>query len=106
MRTSGAGSAVGIDQVGLINMGTYNILDAKTRLSELLHRMDAGEDVIIAKAGRPVARLVKIESPKKRPLGFIKGHLPENFLEPMSEEELAEWEGPLISSTPIHSSGH
>lgn len=86
-------------------MGQYNILDAKTRLSELLNRVEAGEDVVIAKAGRPVARLVKIESPKKRPLGFIKGHLPDDFLEPMSEEELAEWEGPLISSTPTSSSG-
>lgn len=86
-------------------MGQYNILEAKTRLSELLNRVEAGEDVVIAKAGRPVARLVKIESPKKRPLGFIKGHLPDDFLEPMSEEELAEWEGPLISSTPTSSSG-
>lgn len=87
-------------------MGQYNILDAKTRLSELLNRVEAGEDVVIAKSGRPMARLVKIESPKKRPLGFIKGHLPDDFLEPMSEEELAEWEGPLISSTPTSSSGH
>ncbi|MCH6468954.1 type II toxin-antitoxin system Phd/YefM family antitoxin [Sinomonas terrae] len=86
-------------------MGQYNILDAKTRLSELLNRLESGEDVVIAKAGRPVARLVRIDSPKKRPLGFIKGHLPDDFLEPMSEEELSEWEGPLISSTPTSSSG-
>lgn len=86
-------------------MGQYNILEAKTRLSELINLAHAGEDVVIAKAGRPVARLIAVDSPAKRPLGFIKGHLPDEFFEAMGEEDLAEWEGPLISSTPTRSSG-
>ncbi|MEN2745480.1 type II toxin-antitoxin system prevent-host-death family antitoxin [Sinomonas halotolerans] len=87
-------------------MGQYNVQDAKTRLSELLNLVEAGEDVVIAKAGRPVARLVRIERPYKRRLGFVHGTLPEDFLEPPREEDIAPWEGPLISSTPTHSSGH
>jgi prevent-host-death family protein len=92
---------VEVDQVDLVNMGQYNVQDAKTRLSELLNLVERGEEVVIAKAGRPVARLVKIEPPTRRRLGFVKGHLPDNFLEPMGEEDLAEWEAPLTSSTPM-----
>ena len=91
--------AVQVDQVSLVNMAQYNVQEAKTRLSELLNMVERGEDVVIAKAGKPVARLVKIERPTKRRLGFVKGQLPDNFLEPMDEEELALWEAPLISST-------
>jgi prevent-host-death family protein len=81
-------------------MAQYNVQEAKTRLSELLHMVERGEDVVIAKAGKPVARLVMIERPTKRRIGFVKGQLPDNFLEPMDEEELALWEAPLTSSTP------
>lgn len=80
-------------------MAQYNVQEAKTRLSELLNMVERGEDVVIAKAGKPVARIVKIERPNKRRLGFVKGQLPDNFLEPMDEEELALWEAPLTSST-------
>jgi len=90
-----------VDQVDLVNMGQFNVQDAKTRLSELLHMVERGEDVVIAKAGRPVARLVRIDPPSKRRLGFVKGQLPDDFLEPMGEEELEQWEAPIISSTPM-----
>ena len=40
---------------------TVNIGEAKARLSELIHRVEAGEDVVIAHAGRPVARLAPVE---------------------------------------------
>lgn len=88
-----------VDQLDLVNMAQYNVQEAKTRLSELLNMVERGEEVVIAKAGKPVARLVKIERPSKRRLGFVKGQLPDNFLEPMDEEEFALWEAPLISST-------
>lgn len=84
----------------MVNMGQYNVQDAKTRFSELLNMVEHGEDVVIAKAGRPIARLVKIDPPTKRRLGFVKGQLPDDFLEPMGEEELERWEAPIISSTP------
>jgi len=89
-----------VDQLDLVNMGQYNVQDAKTCFSELLNMVEHGEDVVIAKAGRPIARLVKIDPPTKRRLGFVKGQLPDDFLEPMGEEELERWEAPIISSTP------
>ena len=44
-----------VDQLDLVNMGQYNVQEAKTRLSELLNLVERGEDVVIAKAGRPVS---------------------------------------------------
>ena len=63
--------AVRVDQVSLVNMAQYNVQEAKTRLSELLNMVERGEDVVIAKAGKPVARLVRIEHPRRRELGFL-----------------------------------
>jgi prevent-host-death family protein len=78
-----------VDHLDLVNMGQYNVQDAKTRLSELLNLVESGEDVVIAKAGRPVARLVKIERPHKRELGFLAPlQIPDEFYEPWSEEEM------------------
>lgn len=78
-------------------MGQYNVQEAKTRLSELLHMVEKGEEVVIARGGRPVAKLVKTERPLKRTLGFLGPiEVPGTAFEPMSREELAEWEHPLI----------
>ncbi|MBU6165114.1 MAG: type II toxin-antitoxin system prevent-host-death family antitoxin [Alphaproteobacteria bacterium] len=44
---------------------TVNVHDAKTHLSRLLDRAHAGEEIIIAKAGKPYARLVKLDEPAK-----------------------------------------
>lgn len=82
-------TAVEVDQVDLVNMGQYNVQEAKTRLSELLNLVERGEDVVIAKSGRPVARLVKIERPLKRELGFLAPlHIPDDFYEPWTDEEM------------------
>lgn len=50
-----------------------------------------GEEVVIAHRGVPMVRLEPIDPPGKRPLGFIKGTLPESFFEPLPEEELQAW---------------
>jgi prevent-host-death family protein len=57
-------------------MDTYNLYEAKTQLSKLVDRAAAGEEVIIAKAGKPLARLVP-EKPKqeKRKFGQFKGEI-------------------------------
>jgi prevent-host-death family protein len=47
-------------------MDAVNLSDAKARLSELVERAEAGEDVTILRRGRPVARIVAVERPKKR----------------------------------------
>jgi antitoxin (DNA-binding transcriptional repressor) of toxin-antitoxin stability system len=78
-------------------MGQYNVQDAKTRFSELLNLVQHGEDVVIAKAGKPVAPGQIDPPPAQRRLGFLKGTGPEDVLEPMGKEELDAWEQPLTS---------
>ena len=68
-------------------MRVVNMLDAKTNLSKLVDAVESGSEseVVIARNGKPAARLVPITaSPKKRlPLGFLEGKYP-----PMSLEDL------------------
>ena len=70
-------------------MGMVNIYEAKTNLSRLVEQASAGEEIIIAKAGKPMARLVPLEKPKTRRLGMFEGQLkiPEDF-DTMFEEEI------------------
>lgn len=57
-------------------MATVNIHDAKTHLSALLKRVANGEDVVIAKAGQPIARLIKVSSTRgRRVLGCARGQV-------------------------------
>jgi prevent-host-death family protein len=66
-----------------------NIHEAKTNLSKLLERVALGEEVIIAKAGKPVAKLVPFDTePKTRTLGSAKGEfvVPDDFNDPLPKE--------------------
>jgi antitoxin (DNA-binding transcriptional repressor) of toxin-antitoxin stability system len=57
-------------------MDSFNPYDAKTQLSRLVDRAAAGEEIIIAKAGRPVARLVPMgAATQPRPLGFMRDEI-------------------------------
>ncbi len=70
-------------------MSTINIHEAKTHLSRFVKQAAAGEEIIIAKAGKPMARLVPLShTPSRRNLGMFKGQLnvPDNFDEPLSDE--------------------
>lgn len=73
-----------------------NIHDAKTHLSRIVDDVAAGAEVIIAKAGKPMARLVPFE-PKVRAkkLGLLKGRIevPDDFNAPLPPEVLADFEG-------------
>lgn len=70
-----------------------NVAEAKARLSELLEAAAAGTDVVIARSGRPVARLVPMTAPAPRRLGFVALDLPDDGLfDPLDAGELAEWE--------------
>jgi prevent-host-death family protein len=71
-----------------------NMHEAKSSLSRLVEQVEAGTEVIIAKAGVPVARLVPIVQ-KPRQLGGWTGKLrmAEDFDAPLSDAELALWEG-------------
>ncbi len=68
-----------------------NVHAAKTHLSQLLERAHAGEEIIIAKAGKPYARLVPLEAAEKRPLGFVSAPISESFFEPLPAVELNAW---------------
>ncbi len=74
-----------------------NIHQAKTHFSRLLQRVAAGEEVVIARAGVPVARLVAVEpkKPKVRPLGFARGEVwvADDFDAPLPDDMLAEFYG-------------
>ena len=76
-------------------MSTVTIHAAKTNLSKLLARVEAGEEIVIARGKTPIARLTPIHAPPaKRQFGAFKGVLsvgPE-FFEPLTNAELAEWE--------------
>jgi prevent-host-death family protein len=75
-------------------MTTLNMQDAKTNLSKLVSQALAGEEVIIANRGKPAVRLVPVERPTKRRLGFMPGpDIPDSFFEPLSEDEVQLWEG-------------
>ena len=73
---------------------------AKTHLSRLIARAEAGEEIIIARGRKPVVKLVALAPKPKRVFGSMKGQFtvgPE-FFEPMSEEELALWYGDADSA--------
>lgn len=82
-------------------MVTVNVHEAKTNLSRLLLQVEAGEDVVIARNGKPVARLVHVKKRSKRQFGSWKGRTKLDdaifddsfFFDPLPEEELAAWEG-------------
>lgn len=73
-------------------MTKINIHDAKTHFSKLIDRVQAGEEIVIAKAGKPVARLMPVEQPAPRQPGLAKGRLTDAFFEPLPPEELDAWE--------------
>ena len=76
-------------------MVTVNIHEAKINLLRLLDKVEAGEEVVIARSGTPVARIVRVQKQGKREFGSMKGRikLDDSFFEPLPEEELAAWEG-------------
>jgi prevent-host-death family protein len=68
-----------------------NIHEAKTHLSALLEKVRGGQVIIIAKSGRPIARLVPYGEVGPRVGGFVKGSFDESFFDPLPEEELSAW---------------
>jgi len=76
-------------------MTEVNVHQAKTQLSQLLHRVEAGEEVIIARAGKPIARLVPIQAGSTdRALGNDAGlvRVAPDFDAPLPEELLGDFE--------------
>jgi prevent-host-death family protein len=81
-----------------------NIHEAKTNFSKLLQRVALGEEITIARAGVPVARLVPVrETQGKRPLGFLKGEIwmADDFNGPLPPDILAGFLGEDEPEKPI-----
>jgi len=72
-------------------MAEVNVHEAKTHLSRLLLRVAGGEEIVIARAGKPVARLVPIEPKPQRVIGQDDGlfEVPDDFDAPLPDEVLA-----------------
>jgi prevent-host-death family protein len=72
-----------------------NVHEAKTHLSRLLERAHAGEVIVLAKAGKPYARLVPLEGKSERVPGRLRGRIvmTDAFFEPLPQDELRAWEG-------------
>jgi prevent-host-death family protein len=75
-------------------MAEVSVHEAKTHHSRLLRQVSAGEEIVIARGGKPVARLVPVERPRDRQLGRDQGlfSVPEDFDEPLPENVLDEFE--------------
>jgi len=74
--------------------------EAKTNLSRLIARVEAGEEIIIARRDKPVVKLVMVDGPGDRPqrgrkFGALRGRIQfdDRFFDPMPEDELQAWEG-------------
>ena len=71
----------------IAHLDTVNVHEAKTHLSRLLERVERGQEIVIARAGRPVAKLVPLQDhpPRQRPLGRDKGKIwmSDDFDEPL-----------------------
>ena len=76
-------------------MDTVNIHEAKTQLSRLIERVCAGEEIIIARGGKPVARLAPLEQRRPRRLGLLKGKIwvAKDFDAPLPDDLLDLFEG-------------
>ena len=81
-------------------METVNIHEAKTHLSRLVERAEHGEEIIIARSGRPVARLVPLEGQERpRVFGRMRGKIrvADDFDAPLPDEILDRFEnGPVF----------
>jgi prevent-host-death family protein len=75
---------------------TVNIYEAKTKLSQLVDKAASGEDVVVSRNGKPLARITRLEPPRRRiRFGILKGkiRIARDFDAPLPDEVLAGFEG-------------
>lgn len=68
-----------------------NVQEAKTHLSALLARVAAGERIVLARHGKPIAQLVPLDPSPRRQLGFLQGRVDDAFFESLPDDELERW---------------
>jgi prevent-host-death family protein len=69
-----------------------DVQEAKTRLLELLVRVERGEEVVVARSGRPVAHLAAVSPAPPGAFGLLELTVPDSFFQVLDEAELAAWE--------------
>ena len=79
----------------MLSVAAVNVHEAKTHLSRLLQRVAAGEEIVIARNGKPVARLVPAAPAPRRLFGTDRGlfEVPDDFDAPLPEDLLDDFEG-------------
>ena len=76
-------------------MTIVNVHEAEAQLSRLLERVCAGEEIVIAQAGKPCARIVPFDPPTQRVLGRYRdrdGEVPDSVFAPLALEDLEAWQ--------------
>lgn len=77
-------------------METVNIYEAKTKLSQLVDKAAAGEDIVISRNGKPLVRITRLDPEKRRvTFGLLKGRIkvPRDFDAPLPDGVLASFRG-------------
>lgn len=80
-------------------MATINLHQAKSELSALVSRAEAGEEIVIARRNKPAVKLVPVAATPKKPrvpgaLAHLRGKIPDLlFFDPLPEAEVRAWEG-------------
>ena len=74
-------------------MAQFTVHAAKTNLSKLIARAEAGEEIVILRGKEPVAKLIPFAPKPRRKAGSMKGQfeVPDSFFEPLPPEELEAW---------------
>jgi prevent-host-death family protein len=72
-------------------MKTVTLREAKAHLSTLVSEAAAGEEIVITKYGKPVARLIPLAQSEPREPGLAAGRVTETFFEPLPDDELKPW---------------
>jgi prevent-host-death family protein len=83
-----------MDLVHLEDMAQVSVHEAKTHLSALLARVEGGEEIVIARGGKPVARLVPLPRSSRRVFGADEGllRIPDDFDDPLPDDVLEDFE--------------
>ena len=79
-------------------MATVGVHEAKTHLSRLIEQVEAGHEVVIARRGTPVVRLVPVAASRRDHFGNLRGEVwvAEDFDGPLSDDDLSRWyDGPM-----------
>ena len=79
-----------------LKKSTFNIHEAKTNLSKLVERVEAGDEIVIARAGKPAVRMVPLAPKRKIKFGVLKSEkmwIADDFDAPLSDDVLALFEG-------------